>query len=327
MSLYSRERQVVPLRPPIERTGVSEAGLERPFHGVFCHPSSLTVRVHLDAEQRSPLDARLVLFCDAIVAPQQLHLEVAVTGQAGSPNLAARVMLAVCPVEVLSSAANERANERTSESRGKGEQCVVVRGQYPPTVVVRMNELVRQRVCHLLLRCEVVIAHNHAVWCPESPADLRVAVPYLDKVIADRAPRFRKFLYHELDKGFPGGGVVHHMLAVRRSDTGEPRRLGRLGRVRCRWLFGLVVGMVVSCAPARAFRRRRLRRPRLSCPRRAVHIHLQASAVCIQVYKVRWNSRGCVRGGTWHLPFRRIGKTGLRDAGTVLVVGGISPRR
>ena len=114
--VFTRERERAgPLRPPIERTGVSEAGLERAFHGVLCNPSSLTVRVHLDAEQRSPLDARLVLFCDAIVAPQQLHLEVAVTRQAGSPNLAARVMLAVCPVEVLSSAESERASERANE--------------------------------------------------------------------------------------------------------------------------------------------------------------------------------------------------------------------
>ena len=123
--IHERERERAgPLRPPVERTGVSEAGLERAFHGVLCNPSSLTVRVHLDAEQRSPLDARLVLFCDAIVAPQQLHLEVAVTRQAGSPNLAARVMLAVCPVEVLSSAESERASERTD---GRASRVVRVR--------------------------------------------------------------------------------------------------------------------------------------------------------------------------------------------------------
>lgn len=179
---------------PVKRPSVVEARSKRPFNGCLCLSFALAVRVHADTEKGPPFHTRLVLFCNIVVPTQQLHLEVAVPRQTCRSNLAARVVLAVTPVEVLRS-----------------------------TVIVRVDQLVRECVRHLLLRCEVVVAHDDALWCPEAATHLGVAVPDFEKVVSYLATRLGQLFDHKLDEWFPTRGVFHHVLTVCLSSALEPR--------------------------------------------------------------------------------------------------------
>lgn len=107
---------------PVKWSSVVEACGKRPFDGRLCHSFALTVRIHANTKQSSPLHTRLVLLCNIVVPAKQLHLEVAIPGQTRRPDFAASVVLAVTPVEILGS-----------------------------TVIVRVDQLVRECVCHLFL--------------------------------------------------------------------------------------------------------------------------------------------------------------------------------
>mmetsp|Transcript_10855 Transcript_10855/g.27337 ORF Transcript_10855/g.27337 Transcript_10855/m.27337 type:complete len:205 (-) Transcript_10855:440-1054(-) len=190
----------------VERGGVCKALFEAVVNSLELLVVVSAGGVHRDRELGPPPHALLVLLLQAEVAPQRLEEPVAVAAQARSPDLAARVVHAVIPIQVLGSDNRLKGDEEDEEGRTRATdvsvsnpsvqkglertkrrarfsciqlkaskrwtieppQCETKVDTLIPAVVVRVDELVGEKVVHLLLRLDVVLADDHPRRRPET---------------------------------------------------------------------------------------------------------------------------------------------------------------